>query len=420
MSRKTLTEWLEWQEKLTSDEIRLGLERVAEVALRLDLKPPEERVFTVAGTNGKGSCAAAIEALLRANEIHTGLYTSPHLVSYNERICIDGQPVSDDMLVEAFEHVEKARRDVPLTYFEFGTLAALWLFTQAQCEAWVLEVGLGGRLDAVNVIDPDIAVITTISLDHQEWLGDSVEKIAREKAGIMRGGKPALFGDDEVPEAIRSRAAETGAELHCLGEAYTMQIGPDSWSWQGKDLSIDGLSHPHGATDVQILNQGLALATCEMCEPRLLADADLVRSVLASLAIPGRLQVYHERHEWLLDVAHNPQAAAALARKLRKLDRVETWVVIGMMADKALEEFAAELGDRISGWITCDVDAPRGQSAAATAAALRKIISQPVEAAESVEAALECATERCPEGGRVIVCGSFHVVGPALKLLGLY
>jgi dihydrofolate synthase/folylpolyglutamate synthase len=420
MTRKSLSEWLVWQESVNPAEIELGLDRVRAVARRLELHPPAGRVFTVAGTNGKGSCAAALEALLQSSALTTGLYTSPHLIRYNERVRINNQMVDDALLVDAFERIEAVRGDELLTFFEFGTLAALLIFSDRRCDTWILEVGLGGRLDATNVIDADVAVITTVDLDHQDWLGDTVEQIAAEKAGIMRPGKPAFYGDESPPACIREHAQKTGALLGCSGEAYSYTLGPDTWAWQGREVLLEMLPWPSGCANEQIQNQALALAAIESCEPAFLSEPDRVRETLSNLQLAGRFHEYTDDYHWVLDVAHNPQAAAALGVRLRQLDSRPTTIVVGMLADKQAEQFAQALAGLADCWLVCSVSAARGSTAGELAERLRGVLDEPVEIAGQVTDALEQARGSTPEGGRIIVCGSFLVVGPALESLGLY
>jgi dihydrofolate synthase/folylpolyglutamate synthase len=420
MTRKSLSEWLAWQESLNPKEIDLGLDRVRAVALQLELRPPIGRVFVVAGTNGKGSCATILEALLRASDLSTGLYTSPHLVRYNERIRINNVQVDDATLVETFEQIEAVRGDTPLTYFEFGTLAALLLFSSRVCDAWILEVGLGGRLDATNMVDADVAIITVVDLDHQDWLGDTVEKIAAEKAGIMRPGKPAFYGSEPVPASIRVHAQEIGALLGCHGESYSIETNPTEWCWQGCEVTLQGLPWPPGRAAEQLRNQAVALAALEACDPAVLSEPARVRSVLDGLQLPGRFQEYSDDHQWVLDVAHNPQAAAAMRARLVRLEPLPTTVVVGMMADKQTELYARELAGIADLWIACPVDTARGSTADELADRLRSVLQEPVETAGSVTAGLSRAREQTPLGGRIVVSGSFLVVGPALEWLGLY
>jgi dihydrofolate synthase/folylpolyglutamate synthase len=420
MKPKTLSEWLVWQESLNPAEIDLGLDRVRAVAQRLELQPPAGRVFTVAGTNGKGSCAATLEAVLRSSELTTGLYSSPHLVCYNERIRINNEAVDDATLVAAFERIEAVRGDDQLTFFEFGTLAALLIFTTRNCAAWILEVGLGGRLDATNLLDADVAIITTVALDHQDWLGDTVEKIAAEKAGIMRADRPVFYADESPPQTIREHANKTGAQLGCYGESYSCTLHADTWSWQGSGICLAQLPWPRGRSQEQVRNQAAALAAIEVCEADLLSEPAKIRAALEQVNLPGRFQEYADDHQWVLDVAHNPQAAGVMRSRLQQLDPQPTTVVIGMLADKQAELYAQQLTDVADRWISCSISTGRGSTAEQLSERLRRVLSQPVETTGSVTEALERARAVTPTGGRIVVCGSFLVVGPALAWLGLY
>jgi dihydrofolate synthase/folylpolyglutamate synthase len=420
MIHNNLSDWLAWQESLNPAEIDLGLERIRSVAEQLHLQPPSGGVVTVAGTNGKGSCATVIEALLRAGGKRTGLYTSPHLVHYNERIRVAAEAVTDTELISAFEQIESVRGETPLTFFEYGTLAALLIFSAHDCDAWVLEVGLGGRLDAVNLIDPDVAVITTIALDHQEWLGDTIAAIAREKAGIIRGGKPVFYGDQPVPTAVQQHAASLAAGLKVYGTDYSLTIGSDCWEWRGESTVLERMPLPRGAGQAQLRNQALALAAVESISPELLADPVRIRQVLGDCALAGRCQMFTDSHQWLLDVAHNPQAAAELRANLLAQEPQPTVMIIGMLADKELSAFVAELDEFSAHWITCPTASVRGAGAAELAARLENDVAGCVTAAASVPAAMAAARAQLPDGGRIVVCGSFQVVGPVLEQLGLY
>jgi len=417
-SGRSLEDWLAWQETLNPAEIDLGLERVRQVFQQLNLIPPPGAVFTVAGTNGKGSTVAVIDAVLRAAGRSTGAYTSPHLIRYNERIVLNGTPATDADIVSAFEAVEAARGDIQLTYFEFGTLAALHLFHSAGCDCWVLEVGLGGRLDAVNIVAADVAIITTVELDHQAWLGDSIELIAMEKAGIMRVGKPVFYGDRPVPDSVRQHAVDCGAELHCLGETFSFQrLDEATWQWHGVSRQLSGLQIPPGGVS-QLHNQSVALAALESNDPELLDCVAEAPQLLANCGLPGRLQRYQDAHGWLLDVAHNPQAARALRHALS--GEQPATVVVGMLADKHVEDFVGELELASADWLTCPTQGARGATASELAERLRPLLQQGCESYPSVEAAMVAARAQTPPGELILVCGSFGVVGPALQWLGLY
>jgi dihydrofolate synthase/folylpolyglutamate synthase len=419
---RSLSDWLAWQESLNPAEIELGLDRVRAVAEKLSLTPPSDAVFVIAGTNGKGSCAALLEAILRTTDAKVGVYGSPHLVRYNERIRVDGIEAADAELVAAFERIEKARAGIPLTFFEFGTLAALLIFSEQNCSAWILEVGLGGRLDAVNIIDGSFSIITTVDIDHQEWLGDTVEKIAAEKAGVIRPKQAAFYGDRPVPVSIRELAASNSAPLHCLNETYRYELRASSWDWFGAAVELRQLNLPPSGSEDQVRNASLVLAVVEQYDAELLNQAEVISRLIATTQLPGRFQVFNDEHQWVLDVAHNRQAATALRAKLQHLESTQsrsTTVVIGMLEGKQVEEFTGELVALADRWITCTPGGQRGVSAEY----LARCIDQqgvPTAAAGTVQQALEMARRLTPPEGRIVVCGSFLVVGPALEWLGLY
>ncbi len=422
MTPRTLAEWLRWQESLHPRPIELGLDRVRDVAARLGVRPPSGLVFTVGGTNGKGSTVALLEAFLRRAGRRVGTYTSPHLVEYHERVRVDGVNVADATLVAAFARVEAARAGVALTFFEFGTLAAFAVFQAADCDDWVLEVGMGGRLDAVNAVDADFALITTVDLDHQDFLGTTIEEIAAEKAGIMRRGRPAFYGDWPVPAAVRTAAAAIGADLACLGEQFDFTPAQPGWCWRGRSCTLDDLRYPPAATAAQLRNASLALAALERCDPRMLADCAAVSEILATVRPPGRFQTLeHGGRHWILDVAHNAQAAATLRDQLGTLPAAgDCTIVLGMLGDKSLDAFAETLGALADRWVTCQVDDPRARTGESIAARLDELGVREVHVAAGVEAALECAHRLSAPGGRIVVCGSFRIVGPALRWLGIY
>ena len=423
MHHHSLADWLAWQETLNPAEIELGLERIRKVAGQLALEPPSGAVFVVTGTNGKGSCASFIDAMLRSGGVRTGLYTSPHLIKYNERIRIAGAPVDDEALVKAFEAIEAVRCETPLTFFEYGTLAALKLFTERECDAWVLEVGLGGRLDAVNIVDADFSVITTVDIDHCEWLGNDLESIAFEKAGIMREAHPAFFGDRQVPAAIVAAADQLNSDLSLLGRDFAYVRHADSWSWRSASVTLDTLPLPHGAGEEQLRNISTALAVINAFDPHLIADKSAVVDAIRLHGLPGRFQIHTDEYEWILDVAHNRQSAAALLAKLEQLPQAEgvsTIVVIGMLADKQAEEFVSQLAVLADRWITCDTAGARGSSARQLAERIEPVVDAPVLAVGSVADSLEQARRFASPGDRILICGSFTVVGPALEQLGLY
>ena len=362
--QRSLSEWLTWQAALNPRAIDLGLERVHRVVDRLSLARPATAVFTVGGTNGKGSTVGFIERLCAANGLSTAAYTSPHLVHYNERMRLNGNEVSDAWLIEQFEAVDEARGDTPLTFFEFGTLAALHGFSRSKVDTWILEIGLGGRLDAVNVIDPDISVVTTIALEHQEWLGDTIDLIAAEKGGILRQGCPAFYGDEPVPDGFRQTAKAIGAHLSCCGVEFESTLDSGStWNWRGLTMALDGLSRPRMADSAQMRNVSLAMAAVEACDPGLL-NRSAVEQALAAPLPPGRFQIIDRDRQWIVDVAHNPQAAGVLRQRLLALDdHRPLTVVIGLLADKQVDGFVVELVDLATRWLVCSAEGARGRDA---------------------------------------------------------
>lgn len=424
MASRPVDAWLRHQESLYPRSVDLGLARVRQVLDRLQVTAPAGRVITVAGTNGKGSTVTLIHDLLLAAGGRPGLYMSPHLVRYNERIRVAGEVISDAALVRAFEQVELARRGDPLTFFEFGTLAAFVAFAAAGCDTWVLEVGLGGRLDAVNAVDPDLALITTVGLDHQEILGDTVEEIAREKAGILRPGRPVLYGDAPVPAPITAEALRLKAPLEILGRDFGFRRGESAqeWTWYHRDRSLVALPAPPTWSDAQYRNASLVLAalTCLADPPAL--PASVRDRVLAASRPDGRFQLLQQpEHQWVLDVAHNPQAAAVLCAQLGTLAPVpETTIVLALLSDKVVPAFVRELLPVATRWIVAGLDDPRASTPDRMLRELAQAGVKQAEFAGSPADALELARRQTALGGRIVVCGSFRLVGPALQWLGLY
>lgn len=417
---RTLDDWLTWLETLSPREIVLGLERVRLMLDRLEPRRPP-LIVNVAGTNGKGSSVAMLEALLRSAGLRTGCYTSPHLVRYNERIRIEGVPASDRDIIDAFADVEQVREGVPLTYFEFGTLAAVLAFARADLDAWILEVGMGGRLDAVNAIDPHAVLITNVSLDHCDWLGADVESIAREKAAVMRGGKPAIFGAPEVPAAVLDHARKVGANLLVAGRDFSFEEANDHWSWQGKRKRLEKLSKPGLVGSVQLQNGSAVLALVEALigkvVPADLLSAEKAGEVLANTRLAGRFEVINDR--WILDVAHNPDAARALGAQLalQAKDRPVT-AILGVLGDKDVGAIIEPLAMRVQRWIAVPVaGSSRAAPAWKTASAIANVTGRPCRVAESLDAAMQRTNRQAHDGGLVLITGSFYVVGPALEWL---
>ncbi len=408
-----LEDWLRWQEALHPQSIALGLDRVAAVAGRINLPAPGPLTFTVAGTNGKGSTAALLTETCLAAGHKVGTYTSPHLLRYNERATVNGEPAPDAVLTGAFAEVERARENTPLTYFEFGTLAALWLFREAGVAVQVLEVGLGGRLDAVNLVDADCAVITCIGLDHVEYLGPDRERIGREKAGILRAGRAAVCSDPDPPRSIGDQARALGAPLWQLGRDFDAQLAADAWNWHGPDAHFKKLPPPALPGATQVRNAAGVVAALVRMRGRLEIPEAAIRAGLVRLRLPGR---FERRGNVVLDVAHNVEAARVLADNLRSLAPGGFRFVIGMLSDKPVEGFAEALAPLAAKVHAAALPPPRGLGAATLAARLARA-GVPVEAHDSVARALRAARAEAGDAGTVVVCGSFLTVAAATEQL---
>jgi dihydrofolate synthase / folylpolyglutamate synthase len=416
---RTLADWLAYLETLHPKTIELGLERVREVYERLAIVPGCP-VITVAGTNGKGSTAAFLERMLGAAGYRVGLYTSPHLLAYNERVRIAGSEASDGDLVAAFAAVEAVRDDVPLTYFEFGTLAALRLFARARLDALVLEVGLGGRLDAVNIVDADVAVVTTIAIDHVDYLGATREDIGREKAGIFRPRRTAVCEDPDPPASLVEYAGALGAPLLRRGVDFDARDEDTQWRYTGPGGASYALPHPALRGRHQLANAASALTALLTLRQRLPVSMGAVRDALVSIELPGRLQVLPGRPVVVLDVAHNPQAVRVLSENLGVMGfHPQTIAVFGIMSDKDIDGVIAALNARIERWLVATLPPPRG----ATAQHLRQrleaagVAPSAVETFDSPDAAYRAARESATEADRIIVFGSFLTVAAALATL---
>lgn len=411
----TLAGWLTRLERLHPVAIELGLERVRRVADALELKPAFP-VIIVGGTNGKGSTCAYLEAILAAAGYTTGLYTSPHLLRYNERVHVGGVEASDAELVTAFERVEAARGDTSLTYFEFGTLAAMVLFMAAGVDVAILEVGLGGRLDAVNLWDADAAIVTSVDLDHQDYLGDTREAIGFEKAGIFRAGRPAICADPAPPASLVGHARAIGAVLLRYDVDFSVQRTADDWGFCGRTQTHAGLPLPTMAGAYQLRNAAAALAALETLQARLPVDAGAIRAGLRVARVPGRFQTLAGAPEIIVDVAHNPEAARALASALAERPVPgRTLAVVGMLADKDAAGVFDALKHAFDAWWTCTPDSPRARSSDALAETLRaRIPGAAVTVAADPASALVGARSAAREGDRIVAFGSFTTVAAVL------
>jgi len=409
-----LDDWLNWQETLHPRAIDLGLERVRAVLARLQPAPPPHVVITVGGTNGKGSCVALLEAILRAAGHRVGAYTSPHLLRYNERIRVDGADADDATICRAFARIDAARGERSLSYFEFGTLAALDIFRDAGLDVAVLEVGLGGRLDAVNAVDADAALVVSVGIDHTDWLGPDRDSIGREKAGIYRPGRPAICADPDPPPRLLHHARQLGARLLRVGLDYDFARTGQTWRWWAGDSRLDGLPLPALSGRHQIGNAAAALAALHGLRDRLPIVAAAVHAGLAQVRLPGRFQVFPGAVEWILDVAHNPHAAAVLADNLRERPCAgQTSAIVGLLADKDAEGVIRAMAGIVDAWYPVTLAGPRGRAGAELADILRSAGAR-ATAQEDVREACRSALTAARPGDRIVVFGSFHAVAPAL------
>ena len=414
MAERTLADWLRWQESLHPRAIEMGLERVRDVATRLGL--PDQRVctLTVAGTNGKGSSSTLAAGIYQAAGYRVGLYTSPHLLRYNERISINGKTVSDADLCRAFETIEQSRKEISLTYFECGTLAALWLFREARVDIQVLEVGLGGRLDAVNLVDADCALITNIGLDHTDWLGPDRETIAVEKAGILRNGKPAIYADAEPTQSILAIADQMAIPLQRLYQEFDYRAEENSWNWQGMAQTITALPLPGLKGEAQLRNAAGVVAAIKVLDAILPVPESAIREALPKLKLPGRFQRIGQS---ILDVAHNAEAAEVLADNLRlepKSGRI--FLILAMLADKPVEKFAKILAPYVHEIAVAGLSGPRGLDGETLGKRLQQVgIVSTVHA--NVASALEDVQSRAAVDDLIVVTGSFFTVAAAMDAL---
>lgn len=413
-----LPTWLEYLEQLHPVGIDMGLKRVREVATRLGLleSPLAPKVITVAGTNGKGSTLAIMAAVAAAHGQRVGAYTSPHLVRYNERVTLNGEPVSDDQLVAGFQAIEHARLKAPeisLTYFEAGTLCALWCFANAELDLVLLEVGLGGRLDAVNIVDADIGIVTTIAQDHANFLGTDLEQIGREKAGILRPRHPAVLGSETLPDSVEETAKALNAPLFPLGRAF--RYAPQSeryWQWHGR------LADGQAVTLTQLPDPGLPLdnaatALQALSLAGLVPDAATTQAALASVALPGRMQWLGQ---WCLDVGHNPHAAAYVASRLHKPLEGRLWCLIGMLDDKDADAVIANLAPRVTDWVCVSLSGSRGRSAASLKAVIEGQGGRAHHCADTPEEGADWLGKQLAACDIVLATGSFFTVGALLEI----
>jgi dihydrofolate synthase / folylpolyglutamate synthase len=423
---RTLAQWLALQEQVHARAIDLGLDRVGSVARILGVERPAYRVITVGGTNGKGSTVATLETLLLALGLRVGSLTSPHLLRYNERIHVEGREATDAQLIDVFERIEAARGSTTLTFFEYNTLAALLLFADQKLDVAVLEVGLGGRLDAVNLVDADVSVLCSVGFDHRDWLGDTLDAIGAEKAGIFRAHRPAVLGTPQLPRSVYAAIEQLGAEAVVAERQFSWHIGPDSWTYRGLNAEIAGLPAPRLAGAIQYRNAATALAAVESLARIAGPDwrwpplrREVIAAALSKVELAGRFQVIAGPVEWILDVAHNEPAAQILKANLAQRPVTgRTLAVCGILQDKDAGEIARVLARSAEIWIACALPGPRGGTAAELAARLAPHI-RVSEQAPSVAAGCTRARALARPGDRVLVFGSFSTVTAALEWLPL-
>lgn len=417
---KTLDDWLAWQSTLNPKQVDLGLERVARVWSRLGPAQLGFPVITVGGTNGKGSCVAFIEAMAESDGYRTACYSSPHLLRYNERVHVAGAPVTDEALCEAFARVEAARGETPLTYFEFGTLAALSLFVESGPDLAILEVGLGGRLDAVNLIDADVSVVTSVGHDHQGWLGDTLDAIAVEKAGIFRAGRPAIIGQPDAPERLRREAEARGAQVLQVGCEIGVLPESGGWTWTGPGGERLALPTPALRGPVQYQNAAAAITALRCLQGRLALSVNAIRSGLSRARLPGRFQVIPGDVTWILDVAHNPEAAEVLAANLRSLPCPgRRWAVLALLADKDAEAVVTPLAPWADTWFLSQSMDPRAMPVERLTECLASVLASAEQhLSPDLSCALDAALARSTPGDCLLVFGSFTTVEAALRRMG--
>jgi len=412
----SLDAWLARLEQLHPQTIDLGLDRVRRVALALDIKP-EFPIIIVGGTNGKGSTCTYLEAMLGAAGYKTGLYTSPHLLRYNERVRIAGIESNDPELIEAFERIDVARGQNSLTYYEFGTLGAMLQFVDARVDVAILEVGLGGRLDAVNIFEADAAIVTSVDLDHQHYLGDTRELIGFEKAGIYRAHRPALCADPHPPTSLLVHTVALKANGWLLGKDFDLETTSQGWIYRGRDWQLDNLPLPQMAGAHQTRNAAGAIAVLESLQSILPVDLAAIVQGLSQAQVAGRFQRIASAPEIVLDVAHNPEAARALAATLQALPVPgRTWAVFGILADKDVAAVIDALATCFDGWFVCTPDSPRALAASTLADQLRSQLAEAqIMLCASPEEALENALNHAAVDDRIVAFGSFYTVAAVLQ-----
>ncbi|MFZ4701923.1 MAG: bifunctional tetrahydrofolate synthase/dihydrofolate synthase [Candidatus Methylumidiphilus sp.] len=411
-----LHEWLAWQETLHPKSIDLGLGRVRKVYQSLLQPACIPFTLTVGGTNGKGSSVALLDAILRAEGYRVGTYTSPHLLRYNERIKINGESADDTVICDAFDRIDRVRNDISLSFFEFGTLAALDLFSSSKLDVQILEVGLGGRLDAVNIIDPDAALIASIAIDHRDWFGDDRENIALEKAGILRAGKPAVIGDTNPPNSLIEFAQANGIRLTCQGRDFGYEQSDNTWNWNGQGIRLEQLPLPGIPGAHQLLNAFAVLQLLQLITTQRPVSESAIRNGLDSVKLAGRFQYFEGPVPVLVDVAHNPQAASILADFLRtRFPHKRVHAVFAIMKDKDIAGVIEPIKPLVERWYLAPVPLARAASESELREVFRELSVDQVESGfMSAVAAFESAKQNANQGDLVLVFGTFPLVSEYL------
>ncbi|MES9925491.1 MAG: bifunctional tetrahydrofolate synthase/dihydrofolate synthase [Candidatus Thiodiazotropha endolucinida] len=421
MRFETLDQWLDWQAQLHPREIDLGLQRVKTVWQRLQSVSFQAQVITVAGTNGKGSCVAMLESIYLRAGIQIGSFTSPHLIRYNERIRLNGKPVSDQQLCRAFEMIDQAREQISLSYFEFATLAALICFASEKPDLVILEVGLGGRLDAVNIVDADVALITTIDLDHTDWLGNDVESIGREKAGIIRGHKPVVLADPAMPRSVLDHADQLEADIYQFGRDFTHQSCDIGWRWSGPNGVELELPEPGLTGNKQLLNASAVVMVCHLLQDRFPLHENFIAEGLRDVRLAGRLHFVPAAPALLLDVAHNRQSLEALRDALNQMNwQGRIHALFGMLQDKNAADAVQLIGPQLASWHLLDLNGWRGRTAEQLADNLRQEgVKQPISCHHTFSEAFQACRNRAEPQDLILIFGSFLIVGEAMHNLNL-
>jgi len=416
---RNLHEWLEYQSRLNTKEIDLSLDRLGEVQKNLNFIQPEIDIFLVAGTNGKGTTTHLIQEFLIKKGLNVGTYTSPHLIEYNERIKFNNENIDDKSLIESFEIIEKHRKGIPLTYFEFGTLAAFITLSNKPCDAWVIEVGLGGRLDATNILNQSVAIITSISLDHQEWLGKDVNAIAREKVGILKKNKPCISSAKNVSDVIRYHSERSNSVLYEVDRDFSIVNSNDGYAWSFKDnLVYPRISIPESWGEGEINNLSSSLAAIRVISKELMPSDCELNSVISNFSLPGRFQIINNGIPWILDVAHNYESAVNFSQRLDSLNiSGDILIIFGIMNDKDIEKFIKIFKNRVKDWIITSLESSRSSGTDEISKVLKGENILSIIRSNNPKSAFIEASKVSDNYDAIIVTGSFELVGPAIKWL---